>query len=56
MLQAIKKIKIDSETITLTLISLGLPYIAYIYFSTREAITTFIIVQIVLGLIRIKFS
>lgn len=56
MLARLKKLSIDSELVTILLISLGLPFIAYMYFSIREAISIFIITQIVLGLLRIRFS
>lgn len=56
MLARLKNIKVDSETVTILLISLGLPLIAYMYFSVREAVSLFIITQIVLGLIRIRYS
>lgn len=47
---------INHENITMSLISLGLPLIAFMYFGWREAVTVAIITQISIGVLAIRNS
>jgi hypothetical protein len=41
-----------NEIYTLTLITLGLPFIVYLYFGLRASLSVFVVIQIVLGVLR----
>jgi hypothetical protein len=43
-----------NELYTLALLALGLPYICYIYFSWKEAVSVFIVTQIAIGLLSLR--
>jgi hypothetical protein len=43
---------LTNEVYTLLLITVGVPYVTYIWFGAKAAVTVFVLTQITLGIIR----